>query len=145
MPVIIPPGKIGLVKMSSRISKHASWCDKGLKSSLLFFKLYFYCWHYYRCPHPPVPTSTQPPPFPLAATPLLSVTTCQACNFYFDLLTFKADIKNCFSHRVYLVKWYPFWRQAWLFILNIFLYVSYHIVQNRKILQTITSPFQLWP
>ena len=37
----------------------------------MFFKLYFYCLHYYRCsylpPTTPLPASTQPPPpFPLA-------------------------------------------------------------------------------
>ena len=38
---------------------------------LLFFSLYFYCWHYYRCP--PCVTSAQPPPCHLRLPlPLLS-------------------------------------------------------------------------
>ena len=44
--------------------------------------LYFYCLHYYRCPHPPPPFAHPCPPSPLAITTLLSVSMGHAYMFF---------------------------------------------------------------
>lgn len=101
-PVIISPGKTGLVKRSSGINKHACMLcgvTKVLKASLLFL--------------------------------------------IYRLL--KLTLKIIFPYSIFDQMVYLFFGQAWLPVLNVFLSIFYHILDKRRILQTVTSKFQLQP
>ena len=85
-----PPVNPRPIDCAYESSIHVPWLALSPKFSVLFkklfliyFKLYFYCWHYYRCPYSsPLPTSPQPlPPLPLAVPTLPSVSVGRAYMF----------------------------------------------------------------
>lgn len=51
--------------------------------------------------------------------------------------------KLFFSYSIFDQMVYLFLGQAWLSILNVFLSMFYHILDKRRVLQTLTSKFQL--